>query len=76
MGKTGKSIEIMAAAAKQRTLGGGSAHFDFRLILIPALMILVIPFYIYVPTLQQNQLLRLLNETIALARNQTRHGSA
>ena len=45
-----------------------------RLTLIPVLMILVIPFYIYIPSVQQSQLLKLINETVAYVRNQTRHG--
>ena len=46
-----------------------------RLTLIPVLMILVIPFYIYIPQLQQQQILRLVNETISLIRNESRHGA-
>ena len=30
-------------------VAGVAPRFDFRLVLIPALMVLVIPFYIYVP---------------------------
>ena len=48
---------------------------NFRIILIPLLMILVVPFIVYIPKLQQQQILRLVNETVALVRNQTlRHG--
>ena len=46
-----------------------------RLTLVPVLMILVIPFYIYIPHLQRQQLLRLLNETITFVRNESRHGA-
>ena len=46
-----------------------------RLTLIPVLMILVIPFYIYIPSIQQHQLLKLINETVTYVRNQTRHGA-
>ena len=42
-----------------------------RLTLIPVLMILVIPFYVYIPRLQQQQLLDLVNKTIQASRNGT-----
>ena len=44
---------------------------NFRIVLAPLLMILVIPFIVYIPKLQQQQILRLVNETVALVRNQT-----
>ena len=47
----------------------------FRVTLIPVLMILVIPLYIYIPALQRQQILRMVNETIAFVRNETRHGA-
>ena len=40
-----------------------------RLTLVPVLMILVIPFYVYIPRLQQHQILDLVNETVQAARN-------
>ena len=40
-----------------------------RLTLIPILMILVIPFYVYIPQLQQQQILDLVNETVQAVRN-------
>ena len=48
-----------------------------RLTLIPVLMILVIPFYVYIPRLQQQQILDLVNETVNLIRNEShRHHGA
>ena len=41
-----------------------------RVALIPILMILVIPFYIYIPRLQQQQILDLVNETVQAVRNE------
>ena len=40
-----------------------------RLTLVPLLMILVIPFYVYIPQLQQQQILDLVNETVQAARD-------
>lgn len=49
---------------------------NFRIVVIPFLMLLVIPFIVYIPQYQQQQILRLVNETIAFVRNETRrHGS-
>ena len=48
---------------------------DCRLTLIPILLILVIPFYVFIPTIQQKNFLRLLNETVVALTNVTRHGA-
>ena len=40
-----------------------------RLTLVPLLMILVVPFYIYIPQLQQQQFLDLVNETVQAVRD-------
>ena len=46
-----------------------------QLTLIPILLILVIPFYVFVPAIQQKNFLRLLNETVIALTNATRHGA-
>ena len=43
---------------------------NFRRILVPFLILLVIPFIVYIPKLQQQQILSLVNETIAFVRNE------
>ena len=50
---------------------------DCHLTLIPVLLIFVVPFYIWVPAIQQRHFLRILNETITLLRNGTvmNHGA-
>ena len=40
-----------------------------RFALIPVLMILVIPFYIYIPVIQQKQILDLVNKTVQASRH-------
>ena len=47
-----------------------------RLTLVPVLLILVLPFYVYIPHLQRQQLLRLFNETITFVRNESLHHGA
>lgn len=48
---------------------------NVRVFLIPALLILVLPFILYTPILQQKQLLDLLNQTVTTFRtlNESRH---
>ena len=48
---------------------------NIRLTLVPVLMILVIPFYIFTPLLQQHQLLKLINDTVAAVRASTLNAS-
>ena len=47
---------------------------NIRLTLVPAFILLVIPFFIYVPVLQQKHLLELINASVIAARNRS-HGA-
>ena len=46
-----------------------------RLTFVPVLMILVIPLFVYIPAIQRQQLLRIVNESISHALTETRHGA-
>ena len=50
--------------------------FNLKLILVPLLILLVVPFIVYIPKLQQQQILRLVNQTIAFVRNEKCHNGA
>ena len=57
------------AKVKEPTMAKWVLPDNCRFVLVPVLMILVIPFYVYIPRLQQQQLLDLVNKTIQASRN-------
>ena len=46
-----------------------------RFVLVPVLMLLVVPFYIYIPVLQRQQLLNFINKTVTLAQDRSLYGA-
>ena len=46
-----------------------------RFALVPVLLILVVPLYIYVPVLHRRQLLKLINDTVTIAKDPRLYGA-